>query len=275
MAGQLKNAIAVLVLITAANRFITADEGPNSPAKEAPTADGQENATSAVQEASPEAERTTQRGGESAGVYPAELCNPFYQFWEKHQLLWTLRTSDSLVFECKRQELNNSEQTGVTLTELRLWLGKTLSKNYFWKFGTDGSMYLDYESCYSSPLLNYCTALQMKAFFEYESPENNCSVVRLEEWYYRSEEGKRRYNENCNTKNLTDCACNSTGNPEPKKAYLCLNTPFHELVLHDEPKDNAPKVCQDEYNQRRIKYRQADRPVYTKGCEAAQKSPTT
>ncbi|XP_049527649.1 uncharacterized protein LOC125947273 [Dermacentor silvarum] len=131
MAGLLKNAVVILVLITVAKRFIAADEDT---ATEAPT-------TSALQEASQEPEETTRRDDQFGERYPVELCNPFYKFWTNHSLVWTTRTSSSCE-SCKRQKFEYLNETGVMLKTM--WNnpnnGQLISKDMYWEFRPNGSI---------------------------------------------------------------------------------------------------------------------------------------
>lgn len=249
MAGRLKNAVVILVLITVAKRFIAADQVT---ATEAPT-------TSALQEASQEPEETTRRDGQFGGRYPVELCNPFYEFWANHTFLWTLRSSDSAVLKCKRQERKYFNATGVLLTELSRLNHQTISLDYYWTFGEDDAIYY-----YHKDWPNY----RKKEVLEYQSSTNNCSVVRIEEWGHHTESQKEKYLAACQRSNDSWCICNSTVDaPENKLYHYCLNNPIYELVNYDVPTNIEPEDCKEYYDRKRVLYRPDDRVVYEKGCE--------
>lgn len=241
MAGLLNNAVFVLVLITAAKQFIVAIEGLGSTATEVSTADGQEN---------------IQR---SAGKYPAELCNPFYKFWETHQLVWTFRTSDTAFYECQRQKRKDYNESGVMLTLLGRFSGERISTDYFWTFNADDSMYRGHKDGNN----NYM--LLLREVLEYDSSANKCGVVKVEEWWYHTEESKEKYFKICAKDNSTWCNC--TRIAEDTKAYLCLNNPVHELVMYGKPTENLADDCKNEYDKRRVLYRKTDNKVYQKNCE--------
>lgn len=260
MAGLLKKAVVILVLVAVAKQFIAADEDT---AEDAPT-------TSALQEASPEPEEPTRRDGQLEGRYPVELCNPFYEFWAGHTSLWTLRTSDSIVSQCKRQERKELNATGVLLTQLSRSDEQTTSLYYYWTFGEDDAMYYYSKGCSNYGSLQVCYEFKVKAVLEYQDSTNNCSVVRYEEWYYHTASEKDKYHKKCQE---TWCMCNTT--ESVTHPYACRNDPFYELVTHDTPTENAPTECKKYYDGVRVQYRSTDRQVYKKGCENFQQLTST
>lgn len=258
MAGLLKNAVVILVLITVAKPSIAADEDT---AAEAPT-------NSAPQEASPESKETTRRDGQFEGRYPVELCNPFYEFWANHTFQWTLRTSDSVVSKCKRQQRKYLNATGVLLKELSRSKDQTISLDYYWTFGEDDAIYYYHKGCSKYGIIEMCTDYRKKEVLEYQNSTNNCSVVRIEEWVRHTEKGKKSYLAGCERSKDSWCMCNSTVDAEENKVYYyCLNNPIYELLKYDAPTNIEPEDCKAYYDRKRVLYRPDDWAVYEKGCE--------
>lgn len=255
---MLKNAVVILVLITVAKRFLAADQVT---AAEAPT-------TSPLQEASQEPEETTRRDGQFGGRYPVELCNPFYEYWANHTVLWTLRSSDSAVSKCKREERKYLNATGVLLTKLSRLNNQTTSRDYYWTFGEDGAIYYYYKGCSNYEFFNICYDFRKKEVLEYQSSTNNCSVVRIEEWGHHTGSQKEKYLAACQRSNDSWCDCNSTVDAQENKlSYYCLNNLIYELVKYDAPSNIEPEDCKEYYDRKRVLYRRDDLVVYEKGCE--------
>lgn len=272
MAGLLNNAVVVLVLITVAKPFIAADEDTST---EAPTARGQENTTSALQEASQEPNETARRDDQLAGRYEVELCNPFYEFWANHTFLWTLRTSDSMFLKCKRQEHKDLNATGVLLTQLSRSDKQTISHDYYWRFGEDDAIYYHSKGCSNYGLFKMCYDFRVKQVLEYQSSTNNCSVVRIEEWHRHSEQDKGKYLADCQRSNDSWCMCNSTVDAQEKTFYYCRNRPFYELATYGAPTENVPEDCKAYYDKQSVLYRDTDSQVYEKDCEDIQQRTST
>lgn len=256
MAGLLKNAVVGLVLITATKLFIAAHEELRYAATDA--------LTSVVQEASQEPEETTRRDGKSADLYPAELCNPFYQFWGNHTSLWTLQTSDSTELNCKRQTLKQLNATGVLLTKLSRSGEETISRDYYWTLGQDDAIYYYRNESFNVGSIQIRYELKLKAVMEYQGSTNNCAVIRYEEWYYRTEASRDEYDKSCAKDNSTWCQCTSIA--DGTNTYFCLNNPVYELVMYDDPTANAPQDCKDQYDSKRKLYRSTDKKIYEKDC---------
>lgn len=231
MAGQVKIAVGLLVLITAAKQFNAADEEPRSIATEALTAHGQENNTSLVQEGS--------------DLYKVELCNPFYQYWKEHSDVWTVRSTDGYTGKCKRQTLISTNTTGVLLntSEINVVTQEFTSVVKFWTFEDDNST--SFKESYLGEYRDYLL---------YQNDNKTCAVFRRDWFWYHTEEGKQKYEEKLEAdkkkkSNDTDWArclnTSRTGQP------ICTSRPTHDLRVIQGHQDNVPQDCKDKYDKER------------------------
>lgn len=230
MAGQLEVAVFLLVLITAVRQLNAADE-------EKTISDGQY--------ASQEPEETAGRGDNAA-----ELCNAFYQLWNKNEYLWTPHSDDSIIQKCKKQKRVTITDADLTLNSSWILENKRETTEYKWIFKKNDSMVRSFEA--------YGEEVQVLLFLK---PDNSCAVVRRELWWFYNADAKDNY---MKTKDESWQTCrNGSGGT---RRYLCLSRPHHEIVVDDAHKANVPEACKKEYDERRDKGHREDHAQYTEEC---------
>nr|XP_054928118.1 uncharacterized protein LOC129385516 [Dermacentor andersoni] len=144
-------------------------------------------------------------------------------------------------------------ETGVMLTKKVTIAGKNESYDDFWNFDTDGSIF------------TVSRSLEVTERLEYENTTANCSVVRVEEWYFSSEEKKARYDKLCTEGNVPWCNCSTRA--DEKQPYLCIDTPNYELRVDETHRENVSEDCKTIYDKKRKQYKAQDYEVYTNQCK--------